>query len=254
MQAIEKGGGKIIQKVDDLATFDQAYLVSKAFTVSRDFERTEKILHSIARGVRCVSHEWVLRSQDQGTMLDANQFLLPLIYRHNGDTITQPVGPNQVLRDKMVCVVAEDGAFRRLWSAVLKAAGAVVVDRPALSFATVDFVLAEDHPPMDILRQAEDQKIWLTGVDWLCEVLFTRELIPYSHIVYTQASSESPTEVPKQPAATMQARDEEARHEEAEDSTEMYSPEGNSTPSTDDPKQPAANTKPEDIFVSSSHG
>ncbi|KAJ3350380.1 hypothetical protein GGF32_004949 [Allomyces javanicus] len=175
-ELVEKHGGRIVDDLDD-AELDRAPFVCLA-TVPK---RTPKYLFALARGMPCLSCQWIVACDVQKKRVDMDMYRLP-----NGYSLDLQAPLSAVTRAGCMqgVTVAISGGFEYFdeWVRILQAAGAMLVD----SAATATYWLIPNDFDPDTGRSDTEPP----AIEWAIQCLINQRIVdPHDHIAVYQPLS-----------------------------------------------------------------
>ncbi|KNE58946.1 hypothetical protein AMAG_04478 [Allomyces macrogynus ATCC 38327] len=138
IELVEKHGGRIVYDLDD-AEVGRAPFICLA-TVPK---RTPKYLFALARGMPCLSCQWILVCDAQKKRVDMDLYRLP-----NGYSLDLQAPLSAVMRaacmQGVTVAIADGFEYLDEWTRILRAAGAMLVDSAA---AATYWLVSNDFDP-----------------------------------------------------------------------------------------------------------
>ncbi|KAF1768743.1 hypothetical protein GCK72_000556 [Caenorhabditis remanei] len=142
MTFISENGGVVTEQLSDRHADLEPLLISDTYY------RTHKYLAALARGIPCVSNQWLQACGEEGECLDYENYILPAgasIFENDTD-MPAPKNPSELLKGKAIYVhsthtarentqVGPGGTFIEIWKPILEMLGATVIE---CDWATLD--------------------------------------------------------------------------------------------------------------------
>ena len=171
---IEAGGGRVLEKFD----IDVIDACKKCYTLSSSYQRTIKYLQSLACGVVCVAHHWVVNSCKQDKLLDHKSYILPAGISLEKKKVMEWKCRRDVFVGVKAFIVSKDSKFCDCWSEILQLAKCSVL--PKLQYSDLDVIVTDSSCSPATVRQAEAHGVALVSTEWVIQSLINGKVMKYN--------------------------------------------------------------------------
>ncbi|CAI4226121.1 unnamed protein product [Auanema sp. JU1783] len=177
---IEQCHGVVVE--DFMAVEDQREL--EPFLISDTCYRTHKYLSALARGIPCVSHEWIEKCREAKTLVDYASYLLPAGKSILDDQM-YPLPKNQrtLLKDKVVLVHSTNRPatprslnFYQIWQPMVSWLGGTPLNEIPENIGIIDFILADNSASPELIELAVEKGISIASSEWVIQAIIMDKL------------------------------------------------------------------------------
>lgn len=177
---IEVRGGIVLESIEEIQTVK----ANQIFLLSNTYLRTIKFIHCLAASIPCISHLWVRDCCKTNKIQSFKTYLLPAGFNIIEKCEIEWHGKKGVLKDVRILLASSKDSFAEVWTPVLLAAQAEIVNRfppprnTSGSLCNIDVVLTDSSCPQNILRRANQMKIPLVSIEWIIQCLISGCKLP----------------------------------------------------------------------------
>ncbi|CAL1538974.1 unnamed protein product [Lymnaea stagnalis] len=177
--SIERGGGKVLQTLDDVKRGS----IKNVYLVAAEHQRTVKYLKALAAGLTIVSHLWILHSVEKNSLQTLTSYLLPAGISLEKRKIMEVTKGCAELAKLTAMVVSKNEEFSVAWKSILTTAGCRVITKFPASASKhdpgVDVCVSDTTCPVNIVQKCKSLDVPLVSSEWVIQCLVNGHLVSY---------------------------------------------------------------------------